>query len=1353
MLLGFSVKRGTRKKVVVAQLHSPEMYVVKRDGRKEKVVFDKITSRIKRLCYGLNETFVDPVVVAMKVCKGIYRGVKTIELDELAAETAAHLTTEHPDYGILAARIAVSNLHKQTKKSFSETVKALHDYINPKTGKHAPLISDQVNQIVQDNADILNGAIIYDRDFRYSYFGFKTLEQSYFLKMHGRVVERPQHMLMRVAVGIHLDDIEAALESYHLMSQGWFTHATPTLFNAGTPRPQLSSCFLLTMKGDSIEGIYDTLKQCAMISKQAGGIGLAVHSIRSTHSYIAGTNGESNGLVPMLRVFSSTSRYVDQCFEGSTIVYTKDGPKPMRDVGLTDCVLTHTGKFQRVEKILRYDIKGPILKIDVKQSIAAVRVTPEHQILALQGQKKMVNFDVVRNRLAKNLARPRYVDARDLQVGDFVCFPIPQIEEQDIQAFSLDDCRFYGILIGDGYVGDSDACRTAAVYLGYKKARVIDFVRNYALQHGIHLTEYNQQDSNCLQLAWSTNNVGFKFTRSQLYDQNGTKKIDPQMMLLPRAKILQIIRGVIETDGCIGTKEILLEMSSPQVIESVRWMLMRCGILSSGYHRNRVGHVSAKKNIITRLETDVLRVPRVNEITELLGSAAGKFTGYLVHDKMMYSRIDAITEEQFEGPTYDFEIAEDHTYVLHSGLVHNGGGKRKGAFAIYLEPWHADVEAFLDLKKNNGAEEARARDLFYGLWIPDLFMKRVESNGQWSLFCPNEAPGLSECWGEAFEALYENYEREGTRARKVMPARTLWQAIIESQIETGQPYLLHKDACNRKSNQQNLGTIKSSNLCVAGDTFILTQEYGEVRIQSVVDRELHVWNGQEWSKTTIKQTSSGAKLMRVNFDNGSELFCTQYHKFYVLTDHDLPGVTQAQHLRPNMELVRWHLPGASLLAVKGVRVSSVETTDRFEPTYCFNEEKRHAGIFNGILAGNCTEIVEYTSPDEVAVCNLASIALPMFVIDGRFDFQKLFEVSQLVAKNLNKVIDRNYYPVPEAETSNKRHRPIGIGVQGLADAYIKLGYPFESPEAALLNRQIFETIYYGALTASMNLAQCDGPYSTYKGSPVSQGKLQFDLWGVTPTALWDWEALKQKIAKYGIRNSLLIAPMPTASTSQILGNNESCEAFTSNLYVRRTLAGEFVCVNDHLLKALVARGLWNPTTRARLIAANGSVQQIEEIPADLKKLFKTVWEIPQKCIIDQAADRGAYICQSQSMNIHMTDPTYAKLTSMHFYGWKKGLKTGSYYVRGTAAADAIKFTLDKDLLKEAEKKETQEKKEVHPTTLSEMVAAADMTTENPEHLNHPQKLDDMMSLINEPGVHPESNKECLRNDPGCLSCQ
>ena len=825
------------------------MYVLKRDGRKEPIMFDKITARIKKLCYGFNP-LVDPVRVAMRVIEGLYDGVTTSELDNLAAEIAATMTTTHPDYASLAARISVSNLHKNTLKSFSETMKDLYEYVNPITGKKAPLLSDEVYKVIKKNAEELDSKIIYNRDFGYDYFGFKTLERSYLLKINGQIVERPQHMLMRVSVGIHLDDLEAVIDTYELMSKKYFTHATPTLFNSGTPKPQMSSCFLLTMQDDSIDGIYDTLKQTAKISQSAGGIGLSIHNIRSTGSYISGTNGTSNGIVPMLRVFNDTARYVDQ-----------------------------------------------------------------------------------------------------------------------------------------------------------------------------------------------------------------------------------------------------------------------------------------------------------------------------------------------------------------------GGGKRKGSFAIYIEPWHSDIFDFLDLKKNHGKEEMRARDLFYAMWVPDLFMKRVEENAEWTLMCPNECPGLYDCHGDEFDKLYLKYEKK-SKGRKTIKARELWEKILESQIETGTPYMLYKDSANRKSNQKNLGTIRSSNLC--------------------------------------------------------------------------------------------------------------------------------------------TEILEYTSKDEIAVCNLASIALPMFVEDGEFNHKKLYDVTVRVTKNLNKVIDRNYYPVKEAENSNFRHRPIGLGVQGLADAFIELRMPFTSEKAKELNQDIFETLYFAALQASVEESKKDGPYKTYKGSPISKGEFQHNMWGIKDEELsgrWDWAKLRKDVLKHGVRNSLLVAPMPTASTSQILGNNECFEPYTSNLYTRRVLSGEFIIVNKHLLKDLVDLNLWNEDMKHELMRSNGSIQDIKQIPDELKELYKTVWEMSMKDIIDMARHRGYFIDQSQSLNLFMEGATMSKLTSMHFYGWKSGLKTGMYYLRTKSAVDAIKFTLEKK-----EKAEVEETVEVE--ALETLEAAEEVKITRTEKTKAKKSKEKPVAV--EP-LTPEELKQIIsqskeNEDDDCLMC-
>ena len=1103
------------------------MKVQKRNGSYEPISFDKVLGRIRKASRGLQ---VNPDSIAQQILARIYDGVKTSEIDELTGQLSASISTTHPDYGILASRIAISNHQKNTDSSFTNVMISLSNQINPKTNEEVSYISNELLELVKEKGKEIDAKIDHDRDYLFDYFGFKTLEKSYLLKdTSGKILERPQHLWMRVSLALWSSDLKRAFETYDYMSQKYFTHATPTLFNAGTRNQQLSSCFLVAMADDSIAGIYKTLGDCAMISKHAGGIGLHLHNVRARGSLIKGTNGTSNGIVPMLRVFNNTARYVDQ-----------------------------------------------------------------------------------------------------------------------------------------------------------------------------------------------------------------------------------------------------------------------------------------------------------------------------------------------------------------------GGNKRNGSFAMYLEPWHADVEDFLRMKLNTGNEEDRARDLFYALWIPDLFMKRVEEDAMWSLFCPNEAPGLADVVGDEFEALYIKYEKEG-RARKQINAQKLWFEVLNSQTETGSPYLLYKDAANKKSNQQNVGVIKSSNLCVAPETLILTDK-GHQQIKDLKNTKVNVWNGTQFSEVEVKQTGSQQKLVKVTLSNGSTLECTPYHKFIIRKDYsdnkslDKATRIEAYNLKPGMKLAKWDAPIiqgdstydfkyaythgffcgdgtynngpytkdsptlslygekkylidkldirstsgeedsfgrintalhkdierkfnvpikasiknklewlAGLLDADGsvarngtneslqigsinkefldnirmmlltigvtakvtlsqdrretllpdghggnkmykceplwrilisssslyqlarlglktnrlefvtrehqrnaeqfVTVISVTDNNRYDDTYCFNEPINHAGIFNGILTGNCTEIIEYSDANETAVCNLASIGLPAFVKKDKFDFSLLRKVVTIVTHNLNRVIDINYYPTKETHTSNMRHRPIGMGIQGLADVFALLKLSWESPEATELNRKIFEHMYYAALEASMEDAKKDSPYSTFQGSPASKGILQFDMWNVKPSADLDWDKLKKNIVKHGLRNSLLIAPMPTASTSQILGYNECFEPFTTNIYTRRTLAGEFIVINKYLLKELIDLGIWNEDLKQKIVAHNGSIQNIPDISESIKPRYKTSWELSQKILIDMAADRGAYICQSQSLNLFVSDPNNAKLTSMHFYAWKKGLKTGCYYLRTKAPVAAQKFTVDPRMLSITESSDDKKKRE------------------------------------------------------------
>ena len=1127
------------------------MKVQKRDGSFEPISFDKVLGRIRKASKNLQ---VNPDSLSQQVLSRIYDGVKTSELDELSSQLAASLSTTHPDYGTLASRIAISNHQKNTDPSFTNVMTTLSEQIDPKNKDKISYISDEIINLLKTHGKEIDTKIDYDRDYLFDYFGFKTLEKSYLLRDTNRkIIERPQHLWMRVSLAIWSNDLKKAFETYDYMSQKYFTHATPTLFNAGTRHQQLSSCFLQAMSDDSINGIYKTLGDCAMISKFAGGIGLHISNVRARGSAIKGTNGTSNGIVPMLRVFNNTARYVDQCFTPETLVYTKNGIKKIEDVNTTDKVLTSTGSYEVVNMPVRHEYNGIMLDIQIKNAISKIRVTPEHQVFALKGQAKGLNFDVIRNRLDKNIVKPEFEDAKDLLVGDFVVYPIPNYTN-DIETLSVDDCRLYGIMLGDGHISET----TAYVSLhSENKKTTAEFVLNYFENRGIKTVVVEDREDLNTRIRWSPNSVGFKFTRSQLYDVNKEKHIDTSMLHLPNNKLIQIIRGLIETDGCVGTKEVSIEMSSDNVIEGLRYMLLRIGSLASGYDRDRIGNVSPYKNITTRKTTKVLRIPRIEEIMQYFpNSPPSDYVSYLSHNNYIYSRIESIEQTTYNGVVHDFEIAGPHDYtVAHLGIAHNGGGKRNGSFAMYLEPWHADVEDFLRMKLNTGTEEERARDLFYALWVPDLFMKRVEQGGMWSLFCPNEAPGLSDVVGDEFDALYIKYETEG-RARKQVEAQKLWFQVLESQIETGTPYLLYKDPANKKSNQQNLGVIKSSNLC--------------------------------------------------------------------------------------------------------------------------------------------TEIIEYSDANETAVCNLASIGLPAFVKKGVFDFHLLRKVVNIVTHNLNRVIDINYYPTPETKRSNMRHRPIGLGVQGLADVFAMLKLSWESSEAFELNTKIFEHMYYAAVEASVDMAKKEGPYETFAGSPASKGILQFDMWNVKPSSELDWDKMKKQVIKHGLRNSLLVAPMPTASTSQILGYNECFEPFTTNIYTRRTLAGEFIVMNKYLLKELLDLGLWNETMKQCIVSENGSVQKIDTIPSSMKLRYKTGWELSQKVLIDMAASRGAFICQSQSLNLFVADPNFAKLTSMHFHAWKQGLKTGCYYLRTKAPVAAQKFTVDPRMLvnETEEDKKKRERREL-----------------------------------------------------------
>lgn len=1159
------------------------MRVIKRNGEYENVSFDKVLNRIKILCDGLDVNEYD---VAQKVCSRIYDGVRTSELDELAAHICSSMIIDHPDYDKLASRITISNHQKNTSPSFSETINILYHNVDD-SGVNNPLVSDDVYNIVLKNKEKLNSYLDYSRDFDFDYFGFKTLERSYLMKIKGKIVERPQHMFMRVALGIHGDDIKDALQTYDYMSKKYFIHATPTLFNSGTPRPQLSSCFLLSNE-DSIDGIFNTLKECALISKYAGGIGMHIHDIRGKGSRIRGTNGESTGILPMLRVFNNGARFVNQCVTPDKLVFTKDGIKRMDEVTTDDYLVTHDGTYKKVNSVaINEKVNDEIVIIDVRHATHPLKCTKVHEILVIDTENSKFCFKDIAKKLENGTIAPEYIPAEKVTTNHLMVYPIPKYEN-DIPELTLDDMRLYGIMIGDGSINVRNQW---SVNLNTtSKVKTSEFVKAYLDSKGIHYWEY--VDEAIHYVTW-TNNTKIPFTYDDLYDSNKEKHIQPLFMHLPKDKISMILKGMMETDGYVTDSGVYYGSTSLNVIQSMKYMLLRIGILATLHIKDKVGQVNNvynNKAIIARKINYDLRIPKVEKLKELDIFTKFDPTDYVLYyqyNDWLLSKVVNTSRTRYTGKVYDFNMMDNHNYLTDSGLIHNSG-RRNGSIAVYLEPWHCDIEGFLELRKPHGHEEERTRDLFLALWVCDLFMERVKADGVWSLMCPNTSPGLSDVYGDDFKALYEKYEAEGKFVKQV-PAQKVWFKILESQIESGQPYILYKDAANKKSNQKNLGTIKSSNLC--------------------------------------------------------------------------------------------------------------------------------------------TEIIELSNHEESAVCNLASIALPTYVKKDEegntyFDFEELHEISKIVTKNLNKVIDINFYPVEKTKRSNLRHRPIGIGVQGLADTFVKMGYTFESEEARQLNKDIFETIYHGSVESSFEIAKkrhliitgmedisniksdmylnineydkpsgkYPGAYSTFEGSPASQGILQFDMWNVKPSERYDWGSLKEGIKTYGLRNSLLLAPMPTASTSQIMGFNECFEPFTSNIYKRKTLAGEFILVNKYLLQDLINLGLWNKDIKDKIIIDDGSIQNIPEIPENMRNMYKTVWEISQKVIIDMAADRGAFICQSQSMNLFMEEPTFKKLTSMHFYAWGKGLKTGMYYLRSKPKASAQKFTIDPTLSRLANNKDGGETK-------------------------------------------------------------
>lgn len=1683
-----------------------EMRVTKRNGITETISFDKILKRFRSSGKYSNgepiKTGINYTSLAMKVIDQLYDKISTTKIDELCADQSCFLASTHPDYSIIAANIIISNHHKNTNAGFYKTMTALYKFKN-KQGKIAPLIDEEFYSIVKKNATFFDSICDYSRDYAIDYFGFKTLERSYLMRINGKIVERPQHLWLRVAIGIHKENIDRICQTYEFLSKKYMTHATPTLFNSGTPSPQLSSCFLMSMESDSINGIFNTLKECAVISKWAGGIGLHIHNVRATGSHIQGTNGTSNGIVPMLRVFNNTAKYVDQCLDENTLVYTKRGPIPIKKIVIGDKVISDDGDFHKIGKILDNEYEGPLYTVELEHSLAPLKLTDMHPLWTKTSPMEPADF----------------VEVKKINEGDLIGFPVP-IYQKDIKQYTTDDCRMYGILIGAANyhikIFYADEINIFVNLHFYRNRKTIEFIETYLYK--LAITYHKSIRHDYVKINWRPNNM-FKFTKEMIYreeirnydftfEKDMFKFVLNDFLHLPKEKVIQFLRGFMESTSVANNSGTLFSHPSHCVIESIKYILLRFGILSSkvNYPKETESFIiypdfpdNGEKTIESSAflyKDDSFGKTLIEEETTFQEiNFLDRFISFLEianPESFVFSRVINNTfVENHKGRVIDIEVDNEdhHNFLTENGLVKNGGGKRNGSIAIYLEPWHSDIEIYLQLRKNHGDEELKARDLFYALWIPDLFMERVKADQQWTLMCPNEFPGLSDVYGDKFVDLYTKYEQEG-RGKKTISARQLWYQILDAQMETGTPYLLYKDAANKKSNQKNIGTIKSSNLCVAPETYILTDK-GQLEIQFLEGKKVNVWNGIEFSNVEIFKTGKDQELIQVKTSDGCSLFCTKYHHFFVLKEeNDIENqnksknevtkrviLVEAQNLKIGDELKTCNFPilenpytkmkkddldfshsefvwlmrvvqlenadnysffrNGNLfihrknkvvlstikismqkhginpiiknndLIVTDVQIKKLENqgfvfpstirtnnekndeplsettnnvtiTDvifcgRRDDTYCFTEPKNHAGVFNGIYTSQCTEIIEYSDENETAVCfpgdtkvltktgyhridecdgkeilsffsndtdfienqqfvkanlidngfkdvyevecygkkkikstadhlfvvmdeknntfkwkkmidltrgdkvffpktaclpgfdisimdcvdevflengwntgmkkknisdivfksepnqiasflsglfsyngyfketndcivfespiikvieevqillqcfsidsnivsyeigykklfirdrdsilrfhknihfmgsgkykqnefnyflskiteekhpnitfsfvnkkkfigkekvydlgveethnfvaegfavhncNLASISLPAFVEETDngetiFNYERLHDVARTVTYNLNKVIDINFYPTDKCKKSNFRNRPIGIGVQGLADVFFMMDLPFISADSKKINMRIFETIYHAALEESCALSQKEGAYETFEGSPASEGLLQFDLWkqetpgspAETYDYVYDWDTLKAEIKKHGLRNSLLLAPMPTASTSQILGNNECFEPITSNIYTRQTSAGNFILANKYLIKDLVKLNLWNDHIKNNIILNNGSIQQIEIIPEKLREKYKTVWEMPMKELINMSTDRAIFICQSQSLNLWVEDPTYNNLTSMHFYAWSKGLKTGLYYLRRRAAYQAQRFTIEPD---------------------------------------------------------------------------
>ena len=1222
------------------------MYVVKRSGNKESVQFDKITNRLVKLLYGSLEKTVDPVLITQKICSRIYSGITTTELDNLASQICMGLITDNPDFGILGGRIVISNHQKNTDESFYSVILELKNNKDVH-GDLAPLINDEIFEIVSKHGDEIQDMIDMNRDYLLDFFGFKTLERSYLLKVNvdggktKRIIERPQHLFMRVAIGIHGYDFENLKKTYDNMSLKMYTHATPTLFNASTNHPQLSSCFLIDIE-DSIEGIFKTYTDCGLISKWAGGIGVHISNIRSKGSYIRKTGGNSDGIMPLLRTFNSIARQFNQCFVPNTMIFTLDGPKEIQHITTKDYVITRDGTYKKVMNVIKNEVDKDILSIRSKYSFSEVDVTPEHEICVLRGcVKSKMMFDKIQHNMSNGTLKTEFISAKCLDENDFLCYPIPEtiVNYQD----NSDNIRFYGIMLGYGHISKKYNKTTieGGVSLGIEhKQNTIIFVENFLKNNNIHYSKtYN--DNNSVQIRWTHTNLSDKlnFDYDDLYDENHEKIISNKFFQMSKTNTLDLIHGLVETDRSIQN-EIYFSSTSKNIAEGMRFLLLKVGILCSGNIRDKIGEVLGYSY--------VLRIPKDPVLCNVLKIEPSKKLGYFSFNNTIYSRINSIETKNYKGLVYDLNIDENHNYLTNMGLVHNSG-KRLGSFAMYLEVHHADIFTFLDAKKNHGAEEERARDLFYALWMCDLFMERVQENGDWFLMDPNESQNLNEVYGEEYNNLYNRYVNEGKYKKKIK-ARELWEAIISSQVETGTPYLCYKDHVNKKNNQKNIGIVKSSNLCAEINEVSNEHETSVCNLGSIcLPQILEYPDFNDISKLLSWKSFLTSEQIKI-----SSYYEEGRLKIYTTSDCEYCKLLKTLLNDCGLSYEEIDKDEAEMLRIKSN--PSLSTVKPFE-----------------------TVPQLFSIKNENDIEHLGSYDNNWSILSPKINYMKLYQLAYELTYNLNKVIDKNFYPTDRTRVSNMKNRPIGLGVQGLSDVFMRLKIPFTSDKAREINKDIFETLYYGSMESSIDIAKIDGPYQTYEGSPLSEGQFQFNLWDVKDEELsgrWDWGALREKMMLYGTRNSLNIALMPTASTASIFGNNESFEVITSNLYTRNVLSGVFTMVNKYLIKDLIALDLWNQDTKDRLIFDKGSVQNLRKLPKFLREVYKTAFEVDQKLIIKMSADRGLFVCQSQSLNLFFDKPTFKELTACHFYGWKNGLKTGSYYIRTKSALSGQNFGLD-----------------------------------------------------------------------------